>query len=95
MILKSSTINGRLQRGNMSLLNADVHVRERTRDESLKNNRDIVGNMPYASPDVANMGRVAGNHNALPSNVNEERNTIRFEEQLKENPYVVNYKTGL
>lgn len=93
--VKSSTINGRLTKGNMSLLNADMHVRERTRDESLKNSRDIVGNMPYASPDVANMGRVAGNHNALPSNVNEERNNIRFEEQLKENPYVVNYKTGL
>ena len=93
--IKSSTINGRLTKGNMSLLNGDVNMREKTRDNTLKMNRDVVGNMPYASPDVSNMGRVAGNHNTLPSNVNAERNTINFAEQLQENPYVVNYKTGL
>lgn len=93
--IKSSTINGRLTKGNMSLLNGDVNMREKTRDNTLKINRDVVGNMPYHSPDVSNMGRVAGNHNTLPTNVNAERNTINFAEQLQENPYVVNYKTGL
>ena len=35
----------------------------KNKDNTLKMNRDVVGNMPYASPDVSNMGRVGGNHN--------------------------------
>lgn len=93
--IKSSTIDGRLTKGNMSLLNSDINMRERTRDEKLKNDREVVGNMPYLSPDVSNMGRVAGNHNKLPSNVNAQRNDWDVTSQLKENPYVVNYKNAL
>jgi hypothetical protein len=79
----------------MSLLNSDINMRERTRDEKLKNNREVVGNMPYLSPDVSNMGRVAGNHNKVPSNVDAQRNDWDVTSQLKENPYVVNYKNAL
>ncbi len=93
--IKSSTINGRLTKGNMALYNGDLKMREKKNDEMLKMNRDVVGNMPYLAPDVANMGRVAGNHNTLPTNVHSQRNDINFGDQLKENPYVVNYKTGL
>ena len=93
--IKSSTINGRLTKGNMNLLNGDVNMREKARDESLKINRDIVGNMPYAPPDISNMGQVAGHQQKLPSSVEADRNQLNFTEQLKENPYVVNYKTGL
>jgi hypothetical protein len=93
--IKSSTIDGRLTKGNMSLYNGDLQMREKKTDEMLKMNRDVVGNMPYLSPDVMNMGRVAGNHNNLPNNINNQRNEINFGDQLKENPYVVNYKTGL
>lgn len=93
--IKSSTIDGRLTKGNMSLLNTDINMREKTRDEKLKNSRDIVGNMPYSAPDVSNMGRLAGNHNKLPSNVDAQRNDWDITAQLKENPYVVNYKNGL
>ena len=84
-----------IKKGNMSLLNGDVNMREKTRDESLKINRDVVGNMPYAPPDISNMGQVAGHQQKLPSSVESERNQLNFNDQLKENPYVVNYKTGL
>ena len=93
--IKSSTIDGRLTKGNMSLMNGDINMREKTRDNALKNNREVVGNMPYMAPDVSNMGRVAGNHNKLPSNVHATRNDWDISSQLKENPYVVNYKNGL
>ena len=51
--------------------------------------------MPYAPPDISNMGKVAGHQQKLPSSVESERNQLNFNDQLKENPYVVNYKTGL
>ena len=50
--IKSSTIDGRLTKGNMSLMNGDMNMRQKTRDEGLKIKRDIVGNMPYKSPDI-------------------------------------------
>lgn len=93
--IKSSTIDGRLTKGNMSLMNHDINMREKNRDESLKYNRDIVGNMPYKSPDVENFGRVAGNHKNLPDNVEAQRNDWDISSQLQNNPYVVNYKNGL
>jgi len=93
--IKSSTIDGRMTKGNMSLMNADVNMRQKTRDESFKNNRDAVGNMPYQSPDVSNIGRISGNNNTLPSTVQAERNDWDISSQLQSNPYVVNYKKGL
>jgi len=93
--MKSSTIDGRMTKGNMSLMNADVNMRQKTRDESFKNNRDAVGNMPYQSPDVSNIGRISGNNNTLPSTVQAERNDWDISSQLQSNPYVVNYKKGL
>ena len=93
--IKSSTIDGRLTKGNMSLMNGDMNMRQKTRDEGLKNKRDVVGNMPYKSPDVHNMGVLAGHQPKLPAHINNERNNIDITSQLKENPYVVNYKNGL
>ena len=93
--IKASTIDGRLTKGNMSLMNGNVNVREKTRDDSLKNNRDIVGNMPYRSPDVENMGTLAGHQKSLPNNINVERNDFDIQGQLSKNPYVVDYKNAL
>ena len=93
--IKASTIDGRLTKGNMSLMNGNVNVREKTRDDSLKNNRDIVGNMPYRSPDVENMGTLAGHQKSLPNNINIERNDFDIQGQLSKNPYVVDYKNAL
>ncbi len=93
--IKASTIDGRLTKGNMSLMNGNVNMREKTRDASLKNNRDIVGNMPYRSPDVENMGTLAGHQKSLPNNINIERNDFDIQGQLSKNPYVVDYKNAL
>ena len=70
-------------------------MREKTRDESLKNNRAIAGTMPYQSPDVGNMGKMAGTQNGLYSNIQMDRNTPDIMSTLKQNPYVVDYKNGL
>ena len=45
----------------MSLLNSDMNVRQKERDDMLKNNRSISGNMPYKAPDVSNMGQLSEN----------------------------------
>jgi hypothetical protein len=81
--------------GNMSLMNGDINMRQVSRDGQLKNNRAVAGNMPYQSPSVDSMGRLAGNTNTLYSNIQMDRNTPDIMDALKGNPYVVNYKTGL
>ena len=93
--IKSSTIDGYMVQGNMNIMNGNINMREKTRDESLKNTREITGNMPYQSPNVSSMGRLAGNDNSLKSTINMERNTPDIMNTLKQNPYVVDYKMGL
>jgi hypothetical protein len=93
--IKSSTIDGYMVKGNMNMLNSNINMREKTRDDSLRNNRAVAGTMPYQSPDVGNMGRLAGGANSLYSNINMDRNTPDIMDTLKQNPYVVNYKNAL
>jgi len=93
--IKSSTIDGYMVKGNMNMLNSNINMREKTRDESLRNTRAIAGTMPYQSPDVGNMGRLAGGVNSLYSNIHMDRNTPDIMDTLKQNPYVVNYKNAL
>jgi hypothetical protein len=93
--IKSSTIDGRMVVGNMSLMNGDINMRQDTRDELLKNKRQVSGNMPYQAPDISTMGRVAGNGNGLYSNIQMDRNTPDITNMLKSNPFVVDYKNRL
>jgi len=93
--IKASTIDGYMVQGNMNIMNGNINMREKTRDESLKNTRSISGNMPYRSPEVANMGRLAGTDNSLKSTINMERNTPDIMSTLKQNPYVVDYAKAL
>ena len=93
--IKASTIDGYMVKGNMNIMNGNINMREKTRDESLKNTRSISGNMPYRSPEVANMGRLAGTDNSLKSTINMERNTPDIMSTLKQNPYVVDYAKAL
>ena len=93
--IKSSTIDGYMVKGNMNMLNSNVNMREKTRDDSLRNTRAIAGTMPYQSPDAGNMGRLAGGANSLYANINVDRNTPDIMDTLKQNPYVVNYKNAL
>ena len=95
--LKSSTIKGRLQAGNMSLYNGEINSRQSERDEFLKNDRPIAGNrngMGHA-PNKQLMGKLAGKDNSLYQTINMDRNNADLLKALKSNPYVTNYKSAL
>jgi hypothetical protein len=90
--IKSSTINGYMVQGNMSLMNGDITARQANRDGMLKNNRAVAGTMPYQSPHVMNMGNLAGGSGSnLYSNIQLDRNSGDILTSLKSNPYVVNF----
>jgi hypothetical protein len=93
--MKQGTLKGHTPSGGMSLLNGDINMRQVGRDGQLKNTRAIAGNMPYQSPSMDSMGRVAGNANTLYSNIQMDRNTPDIMDSLKGNPFIVNYKSGL
>jgi hypothetical protein len=90
--VKSSTIQGRMVQGNMSLMNGDVNMRTNTnRDAYMKNNRSVAPTMPYQAPDVAAMGRVAGNGgSSLYSNIQLDRSNPEILSMLNSNPYAIN-----
>ena len=90
--VKSSTIQGRMVQGNMSLMNGDVNMRTNTnRDAYMKNNRSVAPMMPYQAPDVAAMGRVAGNGgSSLYSNIQLDRSNPEILSMLNSNPYAIN-----
>jgi hypothetical protein len=93
--IKSSTIKGHMVQGNMSLLNSDINMRQVSRDDKLKNNRALIGTMPYQSPDINNVGKLAGVDNSLYSGIQLDRNTPDVVSALKGNPYVVDYRKAL
>jgi len=93
--IKASTIDGYMVQGNMSLMNGDINMRQISRDNVLKNDRGVIGTMPYQAPDVMNFGRPAGSTNNLYSNIQMDRNTSDITSMLKSNPYVVDYKSAL
>jgi hypothetical protein len=90
--VKSSTIQGRMVKGNMSLMNGDVNMQTNTnRDAYMKNNRSVAPTMPYQAPDVAAMGRVAGNGgSSLYSNIQLDRSNPEILSALSGNPYAIN-----
>jgi hypothetical protein len=92
--IKSSTIEGRMVPGNMSLMNGNINMRQVSRDDYLKNDRPVTATMPYQSADVANMGQLQG-HNNLYQGIQMDRNNSDILDALKGNPYVVNYKNAL
>lgn len=93
--IKSSTIKGHMVSGNMNLMNGDINMRQKSRDNDLKNSRPITGTMPHQSPDVSNMGRLAGTDNSLYANIQMDRNSPDITNMLKSNPYVVDYTKAL
>lgn len=93
--IKSSTIDGYMVKGNMSLLNNDMNVRQKERDSMLKNERPITGNMPYKAPDVSMMGELSGNVKEYNSKIQMERTAPEMMMNLQSNPYVVDYRKAL
>jgi len=90
--LKSSTIQGYTPSGNMGLLNGDINMTQKSRDEMLKNQRAVIGLMPTQIPDSSIIGKHSGMSNQLYSNINLDRNTPDITSMLKSNPYVINYQ---
>jgi hypothetical protein len=93
--IKSSTIKGYMVQGNMSLMNSDINMRQISRDDQLKNNRALIGTMPYQSPEISNVGKLAGADNSLYSGIQMDRNTPDIVSALKGNPFVVDYRKAL
>lgn len=93
--IKSSTIDGYMVKGNMSLLNSDVNMRERNRDDMLRNNRAVSGNMPYKAPSTDILGMNSNVAKDLYSNIQMDRSNPEILNNLTSNPYVVDYRKGL
>uniref|UniRef100_A0A6C0B308 DUF5899 domain-containing protein n=1 Tax=viral metagenome TaxID=1070528 RepID=A0A6C0B308_9ZZZZ len=92
--IKSSTIDGRMVPGNMSLMNGNINMTQANRDGLLANKRAVAATMPFQSPDVSNMGKLQG-HDPLYQNIQMDRTDGDILTALQSNPYVVNYKNGL
>lgn len=91
--IKSSTIDGRMVPGNMSLLQTDVNVRTSRLDGDLLNRRGVAPSMPYATPDAMQMGHLKGQQQ-LYSGSNLDRNESYVLSALKSNPYAMQPLTG-
>jgi hypothetical protein len=90
---KSSTIDGRMVPGNMSLMQGDINMRNKTLDNDLVARRAANASMPYATPDASKMGRVTGAQQ-LYSNVELDRNESYVLSSLKTNPYAMRPLNG-
>jgi len=92
--IKSSTIDGRMVPGNMSLLQSDVNVRTSPNTESdLRNRRTVTPSMPYVTPSSNQMGQVQGQQQ-LYSGANLDRSESYVLSALKSNPYAIQPLTG-
>lgn len=90
------TTEGYMVKGNLAVLNTDVNMRQASRDNMLTNNREVSGNMPYRSPEASTMGQFSGQHTKnQDSKIQLDRTNPEIMNNLKANPYVVDYKTGL
>ena len=93
--IKSSTIEGRMVPGNMSLLQGDIYVTAKPKDDFLQNKRPVMPtHMPAQSPDMANMGRIQGSA-PLYQTLQMDRTTPDILSSLKSNPYTLNVANGL
>lgn len=94
--VKSSTIQGRMVPGNMALMNGDINMRQVDRDSYLVNNRSIAPTMPHQTPDIANMGRLAGSQgSSLYKNIQLDRTNPEILSALSSNPYALSVSNGI
>jgi len=95
--IKSSTIQGRMVPGGMSLLNGQVNMQQRPQEKMLRNDRPVDGMRSYtAPPSMDTMGAVQGHGNlSLYQGQQLDRNNGDVLAQLKGNPYTLNVVNGL
>ena len=92
--VKSSTLVGFTPGGNMSLMNADMNVTTKPKENYLTIQRPVDGTMPYQSASTNTMGQMRES-NGLYANLQMDRNSPDVMSQLKGNPFVVSHLTGL
>jgi len=93
--IKSSTIDGRMVPGNMSLMQGDIHMTSKPKDMFMRNDRPVAPSaLPYQSPDVSSMGKIQG-ATSLYSNIQLDRNAPDVMTSLKSNPYTLSVVNGL
>ena len=92
--MKSSTLSGYTPAGGMALLNSDVNMTMKNKDDLLKNKREVNGNMPYQAPSIESLGQTSQSV-PLYSGMQMDRNTPDVMSQLKGNPYVISHLNGL
>lgn len=86
--IKSSTIDGRLVPGNMSLMNNSMNIAAGDRNGLLTNNRAPAPAIYNQSPGIEMMGQLHGKQ-LLNSHIQTDRTTPDLLNQLKSNPYVI------
>ena len=91
--IKSSTIDGRMVPGNMSLLQADVNVRTSRLDSDLANRRPAAPAMPTITPGMHQIGELRG-HQQLYSGMDTDRSDSYVLSALKSNPYAMQPLSG-
>lgn len=92
--IKSSTIDGRLVPGNMSLMNGDMNITSKAKDGYLTNNRAVAPSMPAMPPSYDTMGKLQGKSGLYQSS-NLDRTNPELMTALKGNPYALNVLGGL
>jgi hypothetical protein len=89
--IKSSTIDGRMVPGNMSLMNGNINVATNgQRDGMLQNNRAVSGLISSQAPSAETFGRLQGTTTQLFEGAQLERNNGDILQQLKGNPFTQN-----
>jgi len=92
--IKSSTIDGRLVPGNMSLLQTDGNVRTSAgMERDLMNRRPAAPTMPYSTPGTSQIGELRG-HQQLYGGLSADRSDSYVLSALKSNPYAIQPLTG-
>jgi hypothetical protein len=96
--IKSSVIKGYTPSGGMSLLNADIAITAKPKDEHLTNRRAVISNRGSGSstiPSIETMGRIGGNNHELYQGSQLDRNNGSVMSQLKGNPYNISSFSGI
>ena len=94
--LKSSTIEGRLVPGNMSLLNGDINMRTKPKENYLVNERPVNTGRSFGTniPSSDTFGKINGSQ-SLYQGIQYDRNNGDILSQLKSNPYTLSVVNGL
>ncbi len=89
--IKSSTIDGRLVPGNMSLMNGNINMQAKPKDAYMQNNRAVNPSMPALPPSANTMGKLQGKTGLA----QQDRVSPDIMSALKGNPYALNVLGGL